>query len=209
MALGLLGLPLLDECTEGGQASAKAGHEDVCHLVVGDLHHRVRGVADAEIARSEEGHEAGAQTELGHIAFGLPILPHDEQLALAGAHGRGRADGVDALLDRGHQLHVLVGGDLQGLELGQVVRIGAGARLLILELFGLAIQGELRNRHLLHNVHGIWYQLLKELARGLAEEVQVLREQLLDRCQHHHALLFLRRELHGRHDLKGVQAHQL
>mmetsp|Transcript_172876 Transcript_172876/g.554284 ORF Transcript_172876/g.554284 Transcript_172876/m.554284 type:complete len:518 (-) Transcript_172876:57-1610(-) len=207
VALVLLGLPLLNIGTERSQACAEARHEDVRHLVVRNLHAGVRGVAHAVVPWTEEGQEAGAQAELGHVSLGLPVLADDQQLALSGPVRGGRADGVDTLLDRGHQLSVLVERNLQGLELREVVRVGARAGLLLLELLSLTIEGQLCDRHLLHDVHGIRHQLLQELTGRLAEEVQVLREQLFSSGNDNSALLLLRGDLLDGHHREGIHVH--
>ena len=76
------------------------------HVVIRDLHHRVRGVGHGEGAGAGEGQEAGAEAELGVAALGLPVLAHHEELALARAVVAGGADGVHALLDGREELGV-------------------------------------------------------------------------------------------------------
>mmetsp|Transcript_15957 Transcript_15957/g.50107 ORF Transcript_15957/g.50107 Transcript_15957/m.50107 type:complete len:240 (-) Transcript_15957:1009-1728(-) len=83
VAVVLLELPLLHEGAEGREASAEARHEDHGRLVGRELHDGVRGVPDAVVAGADERQEARAQPELRVAALCLPVLPHDQELALA------------------------------------------------------------------------------------------------------------------------------
>mmetsp|Transcript_51351 Transcript_51351/g.123583 ORF Transcript_51351/g.123583 Transcript_51351/m.123583 type:complete len:350 (+) Transcript_51351:921-1970(+) len=163
----------------------------------------------AVVAGADERHEAGAQAKLRRAAFCLPILPDDQELALAGVEVTRRADGVDALLDGRHQLHILLERDVQRLELCHVIRKAQRLQLPVLELRHLPVQSELRDLNLLLNVLGIGEQLLQELAGGLAEDVQVLCEQLLHRREHNHAILVLRCQLLNRDHGQRVDTHRL
>mmetsp|Transcript_43447 Transcript_43447/g.123898 ORF Transcript_43447/g.123898 Transcript_43447/m.123898 type:complete len:261 (-) Transcript_43447:172-954(-) len=182
-ALVLLELALLHESTEWRKACAQARHEDRHGLVLGNLHHRVRGVANAEAPRPEEGQEAGAKAEFRVAALGLPVLANDEQLALAGVVVARGANRIHALLDGREELRVLLRGDADGLELRQVVGEGVRPELPILEFLHLPIQGKLCDLHLLLDVLSVREELLQELTRWLAEKVQILRQHLLHCCE--------------------------
>mmetsp|Transcript_42070 Transcript_42070/g.121549 ORF Transcript_42070/g.121549 Transcript_42070/m.121549 type:complete len:349 (+) Transcript_42070:602-1648(+) len=166
-------------------------------------------MADHKATRAAEGQERGAQAILRLAAFRLPILTNDQQLALARAVVARRTYGVHPLLDRWDELHVLVNGNMQGGELGDVIGVSVGLRLAVLELLGLSLQRQLRDLDLLDDILRERHELLEELPRRLAEQVKVLSEELLHRGQHDGTVLVLRGNLLHRHHLERVEAHLL
>mmetsp|Transcript_85078 Transcript_85078/g.237346 ORF Transcript_85078/g.237346 Transcript_85078/m.237346 type:complete len:365 (+) Transcript_85078:649-1743(+) len=166
-------------------------------------------VANAIRAGPDESQETRAQAVLCVSAFGLPVLAHDEELALAWAIIARRTDGVHSLLDRRHKLGVLLVRDAQGLELCQVVCEGQRAGLSVLEVIHLAVERQLSDLYLLLDIHSKREQFLQKLPRRLPEEVEVIHEEFLHRRKHHSPLLVWRRELLHRDDGMRINAHLL
>ncbi|TFB07002.1 hypothetical protein CCMA1212_000529 [Trichoderma ghanense] len=179
LALGLLHGAVLHEGAEGRQAGSEARHDERRRVLGRQLHDGGldgdgdggTGLQAAEVARGL----ADARAALGVD----PVDDDDHEGDAVGRDGLRRGDGVLAALERADDLDEVVEAGARRAELLEDVDVGHGVDLgAALELGGAVVSAQRRQLLLLSLVGGKLGQGLVEALRGLAEDVDVLRERL-------------------------------